>query len=184
MRLPLRWPVGLPTPQANGAAVTLTHRALCTLTYGAVWTLDPLGLPPPGPTDLSASQTHGAACKALVFLQPRLMGLPAPRTLGSACDLCLGGCLLSAPTLAVPSRAELCRAVSGAVGAARPWLSAPIDEVWADGGCRLCSRLPGAGVSALASPVAAGKGRAGPRGDAPAPSLNITHWVLGYGNWI
>lgn len=134
MGLPATRPTGLSAPWLTGLPVPRTP-----------W--DCLHL---APQRLPASQTHGAACtqthtarapprvaariaKPLASLQPRLMRLPAPRTLGSACNADLGGCLLASPTL---GRAEPCRAVSGAVGAARPRLSAPIDEVWADGGER------------------------------------------------
>lgn len=142
------------------------------------------GLPAPGPTALPAlrpvylpvSQNHWSPYRWV------LMGLPAPRTLGSPQNPDLGGCLLASLTLA---RAEPCRAVGGAVGAARPWLSAPIDEVWADGGERrpAGSAPDSPALGSVARPAPLPPGREGLDAEGmpllPLPASRTGRWAVG-----
>lgn len=149
------------------------------------------GCPDPGPPATASTWTHSAACisdpwpclhsapcSCLYPTQPGWMGLPAP-----------WGCLpprLGGLPAGIPD-SRPCRVVPSAVPSGRRGrgcqpLLMRCGLTAGSGGRQLCSRLPGAGVSAPASPVAAGKGRAGPGGDAPAPPPSITHRALGCGN--
>jgi len=127
--------------------------------------------------------TTPAQCSCLY---PETIGLPTAWIDGAACtpdpQICLQPHLRALPAgIPVPSRVVPSAEPSGRRGRGCQTLLMRCGLMAGNGGRRPSSRLPGAGVSAPASPVAGGKGRAGPGGDAPSAPPSIKQRALGCG---